>query len=245
VDVQLYIRVLWRFRVLVATGLVLAVALTFFTVARVSFSGGPKLSYRGQEQWMGVARLFVTQEGFPWGRAIVASPSSQPGRPAPADKPVFAAPERLASLAELYAQLATTDAVARLAFGRGQPRPTITAEPIRGVNGFALPLIDVLVTAPSDREGVLLARRAAAALRKYVAREQNRSEIPARERIVLEIVKKPKQAILIQGRSFVRPLMVFAAVMLLVVALAFVLENLRPAVRPLAVATDVPERRTA
>ena len=64
-DFQLYGRVIWRFRLLVVVGFLVASAFAVLSVARVSSDG---VSYRQQELWSSTTRLGVTQVGFPWGR---------------------------------------------------------------------------------------------------------------------------------------------------------------------------------
>ena len=67
-DLKLYLRVLWRFRILMAAGALLAATLAFLSFVRVDPGGSPLLSYRDDEQWVTYSMLFVTQQGFPWGR---------------------------------------------------------------------------------------------------------------------------------------------------------------------------------
>src|SRR5689334_7971896 len=63
-DVRLFFRVLSRFRYLVVAGLLLAFALAFIAVFRISFSGGsPKISYRQSETYSSSATLWITQGG--------------------------------------------------------------------------------------------------------------------------------------------------------------------------------------
>ena len=72
-DLQLYARVLWRFRFVVAVGTALAIGLAFMSYYKVSFSDGVSVTYREGEVWRSDATLFVTQPGFPWGRLGVSS----------------------------------------------------------------------------------------------------------------------------------------------------------------------------
>jgi hypothetical protein len=75
-DMQLYLRILWRFKPLVAAGLLLAIPLAVLSFAKVSFAGGsPSLKYRQAQTWQSEAVLFVTQRGFPWG---TTTPQYQP-----------------------------------------------------------------------------------------------------------------------------------------------------------------------
>src|SRR5688572_29756916 len=114
VDIQLYLRVLWRFRLLVAAGFTLAVVLALLSFARVSFENGlgpPKLTYREQEKWVSYSTLYVTQPGFPWGYSVIKQPDPDEQLETRTKQiaPEFADPTRFASLAVLYAYLATSD----------------------------------------------------------------------------------------------------------------------------------------
>ena len=44
-DLELYLRVLWRFRLVMVTGLLLASTLALLSYMRVSFEGTPRLEY--------------------------------------------------------------------------------------------------------------------------------------------------------------------------------------------------------
>ena len=71
-DLGRFISVAWRFRGLLAAGLLIATLVSVSALARVSISGGkPTLTYREEESWTSASTLFITQSGFPWGRAIL------------------------------------------------------------------------------------------------------------------------------------------------------------------------------
>jgi hypothetical protein len=100
VDLGLFFRVLWRFRFLVALGLVMAFTLTILSVARVDFRGGsPELVYRQKEQWQSYTTLIISPRGFPYGRTGF-SPNDDPSR--------------YGTLATIYSNLAQSDAVRRI-----------------------------------------------------------------------------------------------------------------------------------
>jgi len=110
VDFQLYARVLWRFRLLVVCGLLLATTLAMLSIVRVSSDG---LKYRETELWSSSTRLIVTQQGFPWGRLLAQDPSLSAEAAQSLGIPL-ADPNRLNNLTILYAELATADPVLRL-----------------------------------------------------------------------------------------------------------------------------------
>src|SRR5205823_3590299 len=102
-DLRLVLRVLFRFWALVTAGVFLAVLVALFSYVRVSFNGwSPSLSQREPVVYESDSTLFVTQPGFPWGRATL-----DPAHPPPD-------PNRFANLAIVYSEFANSDAVRRL-----------------------------------------------------------------------------------------------------------------------------------
>jgi hypothetical protein len=116
-------------------------------------------------------------------------------------------------------------------------------------SGVLLPLIDLTATATSSRAAVELAARDARALDSYVADQQKTNNVPVSDRVVIRTVVAPKRPHIFQPRSKTLAIVVFLAVMLATVGLAFVLENLRPRVRKVSTETETQletfTRRTA
>src|SRR5207247_35281 len=143
-DVPLYMRVLWRFRVLVAAGLVLAVALALVSFYRVSLNGTLQLTPRGKEKWTSFARIFVTQQGFEWGSSIIGS--NQKSNDSTKIGAQVSEEGRLASLASLYSSFALSDPVRRIMLRGGPVRGKLDAAPLPATenNPYALlPLISI------------------------------------------------------------------------------------------------------
>jgi hypothetical protein len=212
VDLVLFGRVLWRFRVIAAAGVAAAIVLAFFAAVRVRGNG---LEYRSQEKWVSYSRVFVTETGFPWGAVRATS----------------ADPARFASLAILYANLADSDAVHRLAFGAPSPSGgQVEIAPVLASQNTndALPLISIAGISTSKRHAVALAAAETKGLLAYVGRQQNANDIASENRVVLQVVKQPTTASLLARRSQTLPIVVFLTVLIAVCALLFVLENLRP-----------------
>jgi hypothetical protein len=231
-DVQLYLRILWRFRVLVAAGVLLAISLAVLSFAKVSFAGGgPTVKYRQAQIWQSEAVLFVTQRGFPWG---TTTPQYQPANPAEGLPPVPTADaNRLSSLAVLYAQLATTHQVQRLM--RHLPaKPTdvsvttIAAPPYS--TPAILPVISVKGLGTSPARAAALAADQARAIVQYVGRNQRAADTPQSKRVLVQEVQNPlpKLALVVGKRKKTLPIIVFLAVMVATLGLVFVLENMRP-----------------
>lgn len=234
-DLGLFARVLWRHRYVVAAGAVVAVLIAVASMTRVSFGdGGPRLEYRQDETWVSHARLLVTQQGFPQGRANLAQDdvvaAQQPDAEAARG---YLSPARSVELAQLYARIANADQVRAIMFARGgiEGAKSVTARAEED-----LPTIGIESLATSRASAVALAQRQVDALLQYLAKTQQASGVPVKDRVRLAVVRAPgSRAVLdddaatwlLKPRSKMLPLVVFLAVMGLVVGLVFLLENVR------------------
>jgi hypothetical protein len=249
-DLNLYARVLRRFRLLVAFGVLLASMLAFLSIAKVS-SGG--LEYREEQLWSAELRLLVTQQGFPEGRLYAQRPT-QPGDTTTTtgddeERVPVADPARFNTLAILYAELAASDPVRRLMTVDRGPRGVIVATPLRDeLSGVLLPLIDIRAISDSPRGAANLARDNAKALNTFISERQRVNDVPTADRVVLQTIVEPRRVELFQPRSKTMAMVVFLAVLFATVGLAFVLENTRPRRPSLtgpAELRDSDQRRTA
>jgi hypothetical protein len=226
-DLALYARVLWRFKVVVVLGFVLAAALATLSMVRITSEG---VEYRDSELWASTTRLGVTQNGFPWGRLLATIDFGEAG-----DGPVkgagipLANPNRLNELAVLYSELARSDPVRRKMLEAGPVEGEIATSPVLGGDGrVMLPLIDLTAIATSPRAAVVLADRAASAVNTYIREQQIANKVPSADRVVLEQLERPSRPELYQGRPKTLAIVVFLAVLFASVGLAFLLENARP-----------------
>lgn len=213
-DLPLYVRVLRRFWPLVGLGIILAVGLSVFSVARVG--GKPFISYRKPAVYVSYARLFVTQPGFPWGSL---------------NPPATANPDRFTSLAILYAQLATSDPVRRIMLEHGPLEghgSTQVAPLLDSSNQQPLPIISIAGFADSPAAAVRVARRQTDALMTYLHQQQASSDISAVDRVDVALVQRAVDAKLFKGRKMTLAIVVFLATLVITCGLAFSLENLRP-----------------
>ena len=249
-DLRLYLRVLWRFRLLVAAGLLCALTLAFFSVMRVSADG---IEYRQTQLWGANMRLLVTQKGFPEGRLYAQTPSESGevvDQPSALGIPI-ADPGRFNALAILYAELASSDPVRQLMLRDGPFAGKVVARAMRDEqSGTPLPLIDVTAVSSSPRGAVALALRSAAALDAFIAAQQRANDVPPTDRVVVETIVRPRGATVFQPRSKTMSIVVFLAVMLATIGLAFLLENMRPRRREVGAPVQPPvlgteHRRTA
>ena len=210
---------LWRFRLLVVCGFVLATALALLAVARVDIRDGRQaLSYRSGETWQAVSRLLASPGGFPFRPLAVPAPNQQAVDPT--------------TFALLTSKLAEGDAVRSLLLEDGPIQGKIHAFPVQDSSGHNLPFIDVAATAATPTGARAMAARAAEAVRRYVDAEQARNRVPSRSRFVLELVMQPRAATLVEPRSKTLPALVFLTVFGIAVVLSLVLENVRPRTRP-------------
>ena len=245
VDLNLYFRVLWRFRLIVATGFVLAIAIAFASLAKVGFADGSlSISHRQQETWQGATRLFVTQQGFPWGRSVLPAVSPTPVPPTSTSSGLqFADPTRLAGLAVYYAQLINGDLIQREIRNSVTPGTVLSAAPVTDpATNSALALVDVMSVAHTPAQAARDSRAGADLFRSYIAHQQASARIPLNQRVLLQVVST--KAALIAGRKKTLAIVAFLAVLMATIALAFVLENLRPRIRVVAPVTEAaPEER--
>jgi hypothetical protein len=235
VDLALYAKVLRRFWWLVFPGVLLAAALAFLSMVRVSPDG---VAYRKPELWQSQTLLLLTQPGFPWGRTVLPTESGT--------APRYADPYRFSSLTDLYSQFANSDEVRRIMRREGAKTTwKIVAAPLPPtVAGATLPVIALNGQAQSAKEAVTAAARGARAVIEYVENQQHSAGIPAKQRISVQVLKRPARPEVIDPRKKTLPIMVFLSVLTAAVGLAFVLENLRPRVRAVASANDVDRAHT-
>jgi uncharacterized integral membrane protein len=213
VDLVLFGRVLWRFKLLVFAGVLLALVLAVFSVVHVSSKG---FTYRKAELWQNSTTVLLTQKGFPEGRSTFPRSVS------------FADPGRFAYLADLYSQLASSDAVAALIRKTGPLDGSVAAATVLTSTGQGSPLISIFAKSTSEQASTSLTLRATNAFVKYVEQRQQIAGIPEQERVALTIVRGADSPLLIAPRSKTLPIVVFLATMICVLALVFVLDNRHP-----------------
>jgi hypothetical protein len=228
-DLAVYLNVLWRHRLLIAAGLAVAFVLAFLSFARVDLNGvTPEVSHRQQEVWRSASTLFVTQEGFPWGRSIlddVIKVGGKDGLP-PAYIPRYGDPGRYSGLAQLYAALARSDEVQRAVLRNSPPGARFTTDVAKSAdNSTVLPLIYMTGYGNSPQSAQAIADRAARTFRAYLAKQQTANGIPPSRRVQVTQLSGASEPELFEARSLVRPAFVFLLIVTIFVALAFVAEN--------------------
>jgi hypothetical protein len=224
-DIALFLKVMWRFKFLVAGGVLLAIGLSFLSVFKVSPTGSPRVAFRQEQLWADAVTLLVAPQEFPWGGQVSSADAD---------------PAKFGQLAVVYANLATSDAVKQIVLGDGpvdfakEPMLAV-AVPYSYQNSSSppLPLITLEAQAATKPRAMELVKREAAAFLEYLRKRQVETGIPANQRVSVSIVKGD-QIRLLKPRSKTVPLMIFMLVMIATIGLAFMLENLRPRVRLVA-----------
>jgi hypothetical protein len=230
-DLALYTRVLWRFRVIVIAGFVLACLLAFLSYARVSFAGGsPKISYRQAETWQSKTRLLITQPGFQIGKLSLGNP--YPTTTTPSSTPV-ASPQWLASLAQSYVELGNSDAVQAMLARDHTVHGTMSVAPeYAGQNETGiLPVLDVNGLGPTAADAEHASQAGAAVFMRYFKQQEIANGVAPKNRVRLAILNKAAAPQILVKRKKTLPIVIFIAVMTAAIGLAFILENLRPRVR--------------
>jgi hypothetical protein len=227
-DFALYARVLWRFRLLVAAGLALAIALATLSMLRIGPDG---VSYRDSRLWSANMTIAVTQRGCPECRLYAQySARDGDGTPVSPGQPV-ADSGRLATLARYYAQLINSDPV-RIRAERSGVKGKVIATPLREESsGVILPYMDILAIATSAEGALKYADASVRALSAYLLAEQRASNVATADRVIIEPIVRSEEAKVFRPRPKTLPIVIFLAVMFATVGLAFVLENARPRVR--------------
>jgi hypothetical protein len=231
-DLALYTRVLWRFRLILLAGLVLAVALSFLSFVRVTLKdGSPRLAYRQAELWQSQERLLITQRGFAegWTNPPTVVPSSESS---PRSTEAYVHFGRLVSLAPYYAQLANSDPVQRMVFRDPKVDGSMQAQQVTDpVTKAGLPVLAITGVGVTPDKAIYVTRRGALAFRAYLERQQDRSRIPPADRVQIRVLNKAAGAAILTPRKKTLPIMVFLTGLIATVGLAFILENLRPRIR--------------
>jgi hypothetical protein len=226
--------VLWRFRAVTITGLVLGIVLAVLAAYQVGWDGGPKLTPRGSETWTSESSLLVTQEGFPEGRVILPEtppPGTVPTTPVPqADssgkKLEFADPLRFSFLAQLYAQLAVSDRVLD-EVPDNPDRDQIEAISVEGPAATQLPVIQLTTTAASAEEAKELNTNLVKALQSVLASDQERAGIRSDQRTRVELLSAPAAPVMTAGRTHTGSILALLLCLLGAVAVAHLLAALR------------------
>jgi len=218
-DFPLYLRTAWRHKRVLAVGLFL------------SFMLAVLMAMRAQPVWQAQTTIWVTQDGFPWGRAIPNVTAPQlPTSPNPNEfGPPTADPNRFITLAILYSHLANGDPVKRILLKQGPINGKYVAAPVSSDDGNGyIPFIDFTALAGSKNGSVDLVLRATNGFRTYLEREQELNGITQQNRVQLPIVSYPDKAVIVAGKSLTRPIFVFLLAAIATLGMTLAVERIRP-----------------
>ena len=213
-------RVLGANRVFVLCGVVLSILAALFVYGSPTWNGTPSIKARAPEVWRASSVLFLTQKGFPAGRAVI--------NPAVAS----ADPSRFSSLAVLYAELAASDRVRSLA-GISREDGDIVAEPViydigQYSSPYVLPMVRISVTAATAADAFQGTRSVSRALQRYVTSGQSSAKIRPSERVLIQTARSGSdEAVLVSGPSKVVPMVIFALLVGLFLMAVFGYDNYR------------------
>jgi hypothetical protein len=226
-------RVVWKHRTVMAVGVLMGLVLAF--LAAFTFPG---LERRGTETWRGVSNILVTQKGFPEGRITLpgqeADGTSQAAGSGGAasggandSSQKFADPGRLSTLALLYSVIARSDQVRAKVPGAVQPgQIRAVALDATGNRTTFLPIIELSTTAASAGAASNLNREAVDAFKALLSSEQERAGIEPSERVELNVLDRPTNPVLVQGRSITSSALAFILCVVAAFALIHLLEGM-------------------
>jgi hypothetical protein len=237
-DLRLHLKVLWRFRLVLLSGLVLALTLAVLAIFEPGIKNGPSLTPREPEIWMSSTKLLVTQEGFPWGRSVLpgvvpegaTAPVPDSGKSSDPDATKYADPGRLSYLATIYSHFLSSDKVLRL-IPDPPPGMSITAQPVKAgdtLSASDLPMIALDASATTPERAVDLGRRATDALERYIKSSQAAERVPPGQRVELRVINDSAEVSKLRGLPMTKGVVAFCFVLALAIGVAYVLENLWP-----------------
>ncbi len=243
-DLTLYGKVIWRFKWLIALGVILGAGAAYLMMTNAI----------GAKNYSSDADVFITQHGFTWGASgqpassassttgQVGSTQSGGGGNAAFNHQIQSpyAPgvdsQQLSSLASLYAQLASGSALKQL-LPASYRRLLLSATPAAQltVNSVAateyatpavLPIVSFSATAHSPAVATGLVASATRAFQRLVAEQQ--TSVEPGNPVIAQIVQGATRPKLISHQSKALPAMVFLVFVCGAFGLALVLENIRP-----------------
>jgi hypothetical protein len=233
-NVSRHAAVLWRFRLITATGLFLGIFLAVFASYKISFDGAPSLQARSGATFGSDATLLVTQPGFPEGRVTLpqtptADASQVDGTlaPLPKDRIEYAEPGRFGALADLYSQIAMSDRV-RGTIPEKPKSDQITAFALEGASGgVILPVIKLTVTTDTKEGAKTLSEHTIKALRDVLKADQQQAKIPANSRVELRTLNESTKGYIVKGPSRTASILVLVLTILGTIGLTHLLAALR------------------
>jgi hypothetical protein len=237
-DLALYARVLWRFRLLVLPGFLVAVALAVLAYGKVDPKHGFTITPRRTPVYQADGLLLITQPGFPWGDS---QQQYIPGNTTKGLPPIPVGDfSRMSGIALIYSEIADSDVVRAAARPRPAKTEKVTTSPYAPASappGTVLPMVALSADAASPARAAALVNGRIGGFTRYIERRQDDARVADDRRVVVQVLKHGDAgtATILVGAKKTMPIVVFLAVMIAVCGLAFMLENMRPRIRPVEV----------
>jgi hypothetical protein len=249
------VRALLRFWWVIVIGLAIAQVAAIMAVYNVDFSSiPPSLTQREQPSYTAEGRLLVSSGEEPYLRRAVTN-LVQP--PATADGPakpveVTQAPDTatLVQAANLYPLLIESDEVAKVREDLyGKTEGTLRAQAIFAISTPSrfttsdVPVIQLKSVGDTPQQAIDLVNQTSTAFIRWMTDKQDKRRIKNAQRITVEPLQSPTQALAFGGSSSVLPVLVFGVVLMAFAALAIFLDRMFPRRRtsPAAAAEHRPE----
>jgi hypothetical protein len=225
-DIRHHLRILWRWRAVLAIGLVLGSVLAVLVTFKVSPGGA---EWRSKPTYTSTSRTIVTQRGFPLGRAALPMPSvtQLPTRDG-SSVPRFAPAERMTELAVVYSYIAKSDQVKRLITPVPLDQQINVAAVSNPSTGDPLPLMEIATTANTSGGARALNRAVIQALKQYLQRNGEANGVPQNERVTLDVLNSPPPGALVGGRTPTLSVVLWLLALAATLVAVYVLENLYP-----------------
>ncbi len=216
----------------VAVGIVVAIGVATYMAYDV-----PGFTPREKPVYMANAQLLVTSPEGSYIRVSVTRPtevspggSSDGGNDSEGSILVREPPDvrPLLQAADLYPLLIESDQVRALRtkmFGPIDGRVVASVIPVVNRPRSQLPAIDIFASSSTEEKAVALANATWKAFRRWVQLEQQRTKLEQRERILIQPIRVPTNAVASGGPSFAIPVLAALAVLAGFGMLALVLDR--------------------
>jgi hypothetical protein len=242
-DLRHHLGVLWRWRAVVTGGLLASLLISIL----VTFTPGGShlLKWRSEATYNSTSRVYVTQPGFPLGRATL--PGADPNAPLQKNSDVqsFAQPARFIDLAVIYSFLAQSNEV-RALIRPSPPEKEIVVTVLRNpATGDPIPLLEIATHGNTAVGATRLNDAVVRALRSYLQSNASANNVPTKDRVSLQVLNVATPGVVIAGRSPTRTVVVLLLGIVGTLVATYMLENLFPRRRPGDIDADALDRAVA
>lgn len=231
-----------RFWWVLAIGGVVAVAAAVLMVYKVDSVAPPKLSAREKPTYTSEVRLFVTSGEAPYLRTSVPRFTEVPigtdgettSRPV---QQILDAPDvkTLVDAANVYPLFIVSDDVARVRTqlygdlpGEVSAQAIFASATAARYQPSQIPVIELFATAGSEDDAIALAAATSKAFRQWMSREQQRAGIGPKQRILIQELEAPTDAVATGGGGISLPVLAMLAILTAFGAGAIMLDRMYP-----------------